>query len=67
VKLVRISLPKPRSELERRAQELVDNLNYNVINQVPSDRQIRWDGDAEMGDTGTPGHGDGETRGVHKC
>jgi hypothetical protein len=28
------------TELERLAQELVDNLNHNVVNQVPSDKQV---------------------------
>jgi hypothetical protein len=31
------------AELERLAQELVDNLNHNVVNQVPSDKQVRHD------------------------
>jgi hypothetical protein len=39
------------TELERLAQELVDNLNHNVVNQVPSDKQVkhreRGQGDAE--------------------
>jgi hypothetical protein len=31
------------TELERLAEELVDNLNHNVVNQVPSDKQVRHD------------------------
>jgi hypothetical protein len=39
------------AELERLAQELVDNLNHNVVNQVPSDKQVRHE--EGRGDTGT--------------
>jgi hypothetical protein len=39
------------AELERLAQELVDNLNHNVVNQVPSDKQVRHE--ERRGDTGT--------------
>jgi hypothetical protein len=42
------------AELERLAQELVDNLNHNVVNQVPSDKQVRHEerrGTRRHGDT----------------